>query len=91
MVTSYSRGHQIYLDKESNWRYSDNDDLFNIKGSDIFYERQCKKCGCLPNEDGSDHCLGYIKGATSACCGHGVEKPYVILTREKNNPFYGEE
>lgn len=23
-------------------------------------------------------CLGYIDGAKSACCGHGVERAYVV-------------
>ena len=30
-----------------------------------------------PTKEGYDACLGYIEGAMSACCGHGVEKGYV--------------
>ena len=46
-------------------------------------QRPCKKCGKFPTEEGFDYCLGYIKGATSACCGHGIENPYII--KEGNN------
>jgi len=32
----------------------------------------------MPTPEGYDHCLGHIDGAVSACCGHGVEDPYVV-------------
>lgn len=70
MITSYSRGWKIYYDGNE-WKYSDN----NQKISD---SRPCKRCGKLPTKEGYDSCLGYIAGAKSACCGHGVEEPYVI-------------
>jgi len=31
----------------------------------------------IQTEEGYDACIGEIKGATHACCGHGVEKGYV--------------
>jgi len=74
MVTSNSRGHQIYYDGV-NWRYTDTNEIENDS-------RPCVRCGCFPNQDGSDHCLGYIEGAISACCGHGVEEPYIIYDLE---------
>lgn len=70
MITSYSRGWEIYYDGNE-WKYSDN----NQKISDF---RPCKRCGKLPTKEGYDFCLGYIAGVKSACCGHGVEEPYVI-------------
>lgn len=70
MVTSYSRGWEIYFDGK-NWRYCDNNEIDN----DL---RPCKKCGRLPTKEGHDACLGYIKGAISACCGHGIEEGYVM-------------
>ena len=70
MVTAHSRGWEIYYDG-SVWRYCDNDQIDN--GT-----RPCKRCGRAPTKQGYDACLGYIKGAKSACCGHGVEKGYII-------------
>lgn len=39
--------------------------------------RPCKHCGQWPTPDGHDACLGSIRGATSACCGHGADTGYV--------------
>ena len=70
MVTSYKRGHLIrYIGKQ--WVYADD-------GHPITEERPCIRCGRMPTPEGYDACLGYIPGAISACCGHGVESPYVI-------------
>ena len=70
MITSNSRGHATYYDG-LNWRYTDNNEIDNGK-------RPCKRCGCMPTKEGYDACLGKVEGATSACCGHGVEKPYIV-------------
>ena len=77
MVISYSRGWEIYYDGD-NWRYKDDDTLVseNI--------RPCKRCGRLPTPEGYDACLGKIEGAVSACCGHGIEEPFIIW-EDKNN------
>ena len=69
MVKSYSRGHEIYF-KNEKWYYIDNNEEYKD-------QRPCKKCGHYSTKEGYDYCLGYIEGVTSACCGHGVEKPYV--------------
>ena len=37
----------------------------------------CPKCGKLPHADGRDACLPVLRGATSACCGHGLGTPFV--------------
>lgn len=69
MIISHLRGHEIYFDEENSaWRYSDNNQI--AKDS-----RPCKRCGKFPTKEGYDSCLGYVPGATSACCGHGVNKP----------------
>ena len=70
MVRSYARGHEIVL-IDGKWFYADNMSIYDDS-------RPCKKCGCYPTEDGHDACIGYIEGASSACCGHGVEDRYVI-------------
>ena len=71
MVKSYSRGWEIYFDG-THWRYTDNNDILDLS-------RPCKKCGLKPTKEGYDACLGKIEGAVSACCGHGVEKPYILF------------
>jgi len=70
MAKSNSRGWDIYHDGKD-WRYSDTNELFDDS-------RPCKKCGKHPTKEGYDACLGYIKGAKHACCGHGIEKGYVV-------------
>lgn len=71
MIKSYSRGWEIYFDG-TNWRYSDNNKIADDS-------RPCKRCGRKPTKEGYDACLRHIEGAKSACCGHGVEKPYVVM------------
>lgn len=68
-VSSYTRGHKIIWNGDE-WAYVDN-------GSPISEERPCTRCDRMPTPEGHDACLGYISGAKSACCGHGVEKPYI--------------
>lgn len=74
MVTTYSRGHKTYYDGRE-WRYMNTNEIDDGKCP-------CARCGRLPTAEGYDACLGYIPGATSACCGHGVESPYVVYEDE---------
>ena len=37
----------------------------------------CPKCGKPPCADGRDACLPVLRGAISACCGHGLNTSYV--------------
>lgn len=67
---AHSRGWPTEWDGER-WVYSDTKQLDDGI-------RSCFRCGCVPTSEGFDACLGLIKGAVSACCGHGVEKPYVV-------------
>ena len=69
-VKSYSRGHLIICEADK-WIYADDKSDANIK-------RPCNRCGRMPTKEGYDACLGYIEGATSACCGHGVEKATIV-------------
>jgi hypothetical protein len=68
-ATSHARGHSIWLDGSS-WRYAD--DNAPVAKCD----RACARCGETPTAEGYDACLGFIAGATSACCGHGVHAPF---------------
>lgn len=70
MVKSHLRRWKIYFDGK-NWRYPDNGKITDDS-------RPCKRCGRMPTKEGYDACLGYIKGAISAYCGHGVVKPYIL-------------
>jgi hypothetical protein len=75
MTTSYNRGHLIkYLNGV--WVYFDNDEPI------LNNERPCKKCNMPPTKEGYDNCLGHIEGVASACCGHGVEIPYIVKNSE---------
>lgn len=71
VVKSHSRGHEIIF-KNNTWIYSDT-------LSPIEEYRPCKKCGKTPTVEGYDACLGYVEGATSACCGHGIEEKEVLI------------
>ena len=76
MITSTSRGHEIYFDEENKvWRYRDNNEV-------IREDRECKRCGRKPTKEGYDACKGYIEGAKSVCCGHGVTKPIEIKDKD---------
>lgn len=75
MITSYNRGHKIKYDPvKKKWFYLDN-------GKEANHDRPCPRCGKMPTKEGYDACLGYIKGAKSACCGHGVKHSYVMLKK----------
>lgn len=67
---SYQRGHPIIW-RDGQWVY-END------STSIGVARPCIRCGRMPTAEGYDACLGHIEGASSACCGHGVEGPYII-------------
>lgn len=72
MPTSHERGHEVYYDYEGKtWRYSDNHEP-------AIGKRACKRCSALPTVEGHDACLGKIEGVTSACCGHGVIKSFIM-------------
>jgi len=47
-------------------------------GEEVNEKRPCPQCGNPPTEEGYDACIGHIPGAQSVCCGHGVERGYVL-------------
>lgn len=72
-ATSTVGGHLVAYDYEHEvWRYLDS----GIAVPDWF-PRRCPKCGKMSTPEGYDACLGYIPGADSACCGHGIEPGYI--------------
>lgn len=76
-ATCYLRGHEAHFNGKD-WFYLDN--------SEPVTDRPCIRCGKTPTPEGHDACLGYIKGATAACCGHGIEESYVKHEGEEAMP-----
>ena len=76
VVVSFVRGHKIvYDEKAKEW-------LWQEDKSDMSNEKPCKKCGRLPTTNGVDYCLRELEQTdfiVSACCGHSVEKGYIML------------
>ena len=68
VIISHVRGWEVYFDGTI-WRYTDND-------KPVDDDRPCKRCGRKPVK-GMDACLGPLFGVKDACCGHGVEEPYL--------------
>ena len=71
VAKSHSRGWEIEWN-DSQWVYTDSKKPIDVN-------RPCKRCGRKPTTEGYDACLGHIPNATSACCGHGVIKPFVVF------------
>jgi len=67
-VSGRINGHRVFWDG-AGWAYGD--------GQLIGNPRPCE----LPTPEGYDACVGYIEGATSFCCGHGVEPAHVVGSR----------
>jgi hypothetical protein len=70
MVTSHCFGYKIYYDLI--WRYCDNHIPINAE------KRKCPRCNQRQTLEGYDPCTGYVKNATSICCGHGITKSITI-------------
>jgi hypothetical protein len=74
-ITSHIRGNIIFYDiEQGQWKYQDGEPVENN-------ERPCVRCGKMPTKEGYDACLGHIDNVKSACCGHGVEEPYIVEVR----------
>lgn len=76
-VTAYHRGHQVYYNTETGeWLYVDDDSSASV-------DRPCKRCGVKATVFGHDNCMKDLTdciGVQSACCGHGVQEGYILLT-----------
>jgi hypothetical protein len=66
-------GHDIVTDKDGVTRYCD--DLSEVGEGNL---RPCVLCGANPADfDGHDPCMANLPGVRNACCGHGIDEPYV--------------
>src|SRR5262249_18041864 len=73
----YYRGHPVVvLEGEACERYADGLTP-TVDAQGVGIERPCVQCGMVATPDGPDPCLGMLPGVVSACCGHGVEEPYL--------------
>ncbi len=68
-ASGHFRGQLVYY-IDNKWCYEN--------GTIADENAACVRCGKPPTKEGYDACLGYVLGATSACCGHGIEEPYVM-------------
>ena len=72
-ATAYTRGHPITFNElAGEWVFADT--LTPIAG----VERPCTLCGKTAEVDGPDPCWGMLPGVKEACCGHGVQPPYIM-------------
>ena len=53
------------------------------------YGTECGTCGHTRSREEPDKCMGYLPGVLYACCGHGVDRPYVMV--EGRTTFRGDE
>jgi hypothetical protein len=75
----YFRGHPVVcLAGEECERYADDlTSTVDEHGGSV--ERPCVQCGLRAAPDGPDPCLGLLPDVRAACCGHGVDEPYVLV------------
>lgn len=73
MATSLIYGHKVISRDFKTWYYEDTGERV-----DLVPKRPCPRCGRLPTAEGYDACLNHIPGVIHACCGHGIERGYVV-------------
>ena len=76
----YYRGHRVvcFVDEGDTCERFASDLALTVGEGGVSVERPCVRCGLLAEPEGPDPCLGRLPGVVSACCGHGVEAPYVL-------------
>ena len=73
------RGHLTRFDEEG-WQWVYADDLSPVGDGN---NRVCFRCGEYPTDKGHDACIANLPSeVVSACCGHGIEIPYVMFADE---------
>ena len=70
-------GRKIRFDEDIyEWVYADD---LSLIFDEIAPRGKCLRCGRMPTEDGHDACITNLPGVINACCGHGVDEPYVMF------------
>lgn len=84
--TGFHFGHPIYIHRDeytikngrkcfSKWRWVHSDIPINEERPPA-----CPKCRKMPTKDNHDPCIANLPNVIHACCGHGVEEPYVMFS-----------
>ena len=85
-MPDYFRGHAIEQTSAGNYIYTDNGDSV----AETWTQRPCGYCHRHNTPEGYDGCIGEVKDAINACCGHGnSEEAYVQYPDGKR--YGGEE
>lgn len=84
-LIGYRRGHLLRMFRDGQWRWADNG-RFAASRSAPGGDRCCILCGEPATPEGCDACLGPIEGAQAACCGHGLDRGYVLWDDGTNEP-----
>lgn len=78
---STERGHPLWMEADPTGKVEWENRTFHYISDDGIcdkdHRRPCRRCGKAPLAGGEDACLGHIPGVTGACCGHGVDDPYI--------------
>lgn len=64
--------------------------LFDPSSFDLplaWVEGLCRLCSRPRTACGHDACISELRGVTHACCGHGVEMPYIVT--DGGHALYG--
>lgn len=81
----HRRGHPIVKFADGRWRWAASGRYLRL-GSNSG-DPPCARCHRPPTSDGYDPCLGWLPGAISACCGHGVSEGHVTYVRGEPLPL----
>ena len=46
------------------------------------FDHPCRLCGMVRLPEGEDPCLGHLPGVAYACCGHGLERGYILFEND---------
>ena len=98
-MAGYLFGHIIYIDADeyevrdggaprhySAWRFAKDGKLRDDVDCSTL---ECPKCGKTETSEGHDPCIANLPGVAFACCGHGVDGPYVKF--ENGDCYYDED
>jgi hypothetical protein len=87
MITSNYYGNEVTYDENTEkYYYKDTGECI----SDVDY-KPCKLCGKKPTKEGHDACIANLPGVKFACCGHGMNTPYVLFKNGKMKEFNTKE
>lgn len=79
-ITSQVNGHAVEFTNNEDWVYSDTKE-------DISNKRPCAYCSKESTKEGHDGCLQTLPGVEHACCGHNIDKPYVVTEKGEYKSF----